>query len=211
MPKDISNKTLATLLIVAIAISVIGTFLAASRPVYLTGMATSGTGKVNLSIQAAIAISVTDNIDFGSGYVYQGNASAALISNISTKQAINGSWDWSAKYPGSYPDIQIQNVGNSVCNVSFNASSDASSWIGAGAFAYMAANAAVNDGCSAEQTAWQTLGTGSPNLLCNGLAPTVNADIVDAEAKVIIPSTISGDGAEKSVIVTFYGHTGASP
>jgi len=205
MAKDISNKTLATLLIIAIAVSVIGTFLAANRPVFITGLATSGTGKVNLTIQAAIAVSVTDNIDFGTGYVYPGNGSAELISNETS--AINGTWDWTTAQ-----DIQIENVGNAICNISFNASSDATTWIGAGATAYLAANNhTTDDGCAIKNTAWQTLGTGSPNTLCTNLASTTNADKVDAEARLIIPESVVGDSSERSVIVTFYGHAGASP
>ena len=201
--KDISNKTLATLLIVAIAVSVVGTFIAANKPIYISGMASSGTGTVEVTISGLAAISVTDNIDFGSGYVYPNNITARLESNGTA--ATNGSWTWAAQ------DIEIENEGNQKLNITFNASSAASSWIGAGALAYMAANVNAQDGCSVENSTWQTLSTGTSLRLCTDLDSTDGADKVDAEATVLILESTAPSGTAKTVTVTFYGHTGSQP
>ena len=73
MADDINNKTLATLLVVAIIVSIGGTLISLNRlskfgGIGVTGFATSGTAKVNLSVTSSTGITVTQAIDFGSGY-----------------------------------------------------------------------------------------------------------------------------------------------
>ena len=202
--KDISNKTLATLLIVAIAVSVVGTFIATSKPVYITGMATEGTGTVDVTITGLAAITTTDNIDFGSGYVYPNNITARLESNATS--ATNGSWSY------AWQNITIENIGNQKLNVTFNASSNASSWLGTGCLAYMAANIHVDDGCSVENTTWRELAADkNSDWLCMDLDSTNGADKVNAEAALIINETLASSAVAKTVTVTFYGHTGSQP
>ena len=83
--KEISNKTLTILLIVAIAVALGGTFTSLSMlsriKAPVTGLATSGTGKVNLSITSATSIVVSGNIDFGSGYMSDPRTAEFLANN----------------------------------------------------------------------------------------------------------------------------------
>jgi hypothetical protein len=68
---ELSNKTLATLLVVAIAVSVLGTFLVINKPMTITGYSTNGTGVVNLTITGLIALNVTGSIELGNCSVRQ--------------------------------------------------------------------------------------------------------------------------------------------
>jgi hypothetical protein len=90
MAEEISNRTLAILLIIAIAISLGGTIVSLNRlaqvrvPV-ITGFASDqGTATVNITSQASLIFAV-NSIDFGNGWV---NSTAA---NTCEMTAVNSS------------------------------------------------------------------------------------------------------------------------
>ena len=112
---DISNKTLALLVGIAIIISVSGIFVAQRGVVSITGRAAdTGTGKVNLSIISVASINVTQNIEFGSGIFDVGSDSATLDSE--TTAASGGNWSYDEQY------ITVENDGN--VNLSVTIASD---------------------------------------------------------------------------------------
>lgn len=70
--EDISNRTLAIFLVMAIVVSLGVTIYSLNKltPYSITGQAQSVPGKVNLSVQNSISILLYNNtVDFGSGYV----------------------------------------------------------------------------------------------------------------------------------------------
>ena len=210
---DFSNKTIATLLVVAIIISISGTLISLQKLSNLgvSGFATSGTGVANLTISSSRSITVTTNlIDFGSGYpatsetcVMESNRTSAPANCIGTT---NAPIKWSdSSLPAPY--FIINNTGNINTNVTFNASADASTWIGSGAQAWLGGHADPNgqaDSCGTIE-GYQTLATGAPVHLCTGtgLNWQDGNDTVAAAVEVSIPSSIP-PGDNKKVTVTFY-------
>ena len=129
---DISNKTLAFLLVVAIVISVGGAMINISKLAELTsvlpllqitGFGTSGT--VNITINSTAAINLTFyQIDFGPGTVI--GATARLNSSSSTLGAEN----WSAAAAFNPGDMLVENVGNQNVSLNFTSDKNATGFIG---------------------------------------------------------------------------------
>lgn len=112
MVEDISNKTLVGLLVVAIIISLFGTWISISKisrlsiPVITGRFGTEGTGTALLNITEYLAINMTDfNIDFGDGRVRDGEKYAEIWSNGSEV-------NWNASVASGDDYMQVKNVGN---------------------------------------------------------------------------------------------------
>ena len=194
MSNDITNKTLATLLVVAIAVSVIGTFLVVSKPSGITGAAqTTGTGNVNLSITGIIAIAVSGNINFGAGSVTAGQASATLDSSV--VNATNGDWAFAAQY------ITIENQGNKNVVLVANSGSTAADFIGGTSPAQEIEGVAHGGGGCAAPAAYGAYSTAGDKSICPVLAFAGTVDKVNAAVKLTIPSD-AAVGA-KGQIITF--------
>ncbi|MCX6711151.1 MAG: hypothetical protein NTZ02_03625, partial [Candidatus Woesearchaeota archaeon] len=204
MADDINNKTLATLLVIAIIVSIGGTLISLNRLSKFGGVtfATSGTAKVNLTVTSSSGITVTQAIDFGSGY---SNASIStnctMESNLSSgaRPDADCKGDWANFISDSTKRyIIVQDTGNTNGNLTINASAVATTWIdtvstGWSQAWYAALNPTANDGCAdANQTiAWTTLSTGAPSALCvnaTGTAFTYGTNsILWVAAKVNVP------------------------
>ena len=119
---EISNKVLGGLLIAAIAVSLIGTYMSITKiqqPSYLTGFASAtGTGQVNLTVIQSTNINwTTALLDFGTGSVVAGYINCTLSNDETGNTAsCNGFSDRT-----STPFV-IENIGN--MNVSLNLSFD---------------------------------------------------------------------------------------
>ena len=124
---DISNKTLAWLLIGAIIVSILGTFTALNRiqKLGITGAATTtqGTATVNITTSQSIRFAVA-TIDWGTGGV---NTTAGYNNcTLYTDGTSNG--------PGCYgfdtvsQGLVLENDGNQNVNVTIVSDKDAHSW-----------------------------------------------------------------------------------
>lgn len=112
MVEDISNKTLVGLLVVAIVISLFGTWISISKisrlsiPVLTGRFGTSGEGTAVLNITEYLAINMTDrNINFGDGKVMDGHKYAKIWSNGSEV-------NWNATVASGDDYMGVRNVGN---------------------------------------------------------------------------------------------------
>ena len=137
--EQISSRTLMILLISAIVVSVGGTIISLSKINQLsvqipriTGMATSGTGYVNVTIASIASISVIEGqIDFGSC-----SPNASIGANLSSNVSNGSTWEsWGApgvcsSFPNSPDNITIKNDGNAYVNVTVSTNTLASSLIG---------------------------------------------------------------------------------
>lgn len=144
---DISNRTLAILMVAAILVSLGGLFISLDRlaklqvgaPPAITGFAGTGTGRANVSIQSILSITLADDsrIDFGACTVNPGNdiilesnwtcsGDAANCDTMNTTVGNGGCARVAGM--GLAPDnITIRNDGNEFANVTFtslNTSSD---------------------------------------------------------------------------------------
>jgi hypothetical protein len=110
---DISNRTLATFLLLAIVVSLGGTLVSLNKLNSLTGFATTGTGNVSLSVGSTLSITTIDSnaINFGScsplsgveGIINSENASTTNTSQICPSFTQN--------------NITVRNDGNTPANV----------------------------------------------------------------------------------------------
>jgi hypothetical protein len=124
---DITNKTLAVMLVAAIVVSIGGTFISLTR---LGDASTIGyntynaSGEVSLTIQSSLSITTTDSdtINFGSCNLGEGSAGITINSDVSGLGSNTGA-DCSGAGSGFIATpIAVRNDGNLHANVSFNVS-----------------------------------------------------------------------------------------
>jgi len=221
MADDINNKTLATLLVIAIIVSIGGTLISLNRLSKfggVTGFATSGTAKVNLTVTSSSGITVTQAIDFGSGYA-NNSYNCTMESNLSSgaRPTTTCQGDWASFISDSTKRyIIVQDTGNTNGNLTINASAVATTWIDTVSTAwsqawYAALNPTANDGCADayQTTTWTTLTTGVPTPLCvnaTGTAFTYGTNsILWVAAKVNVPFDATPGEKQTQVGIYFSG------
>ena len=150
--KEVSTKTLNTILAVGIVITLGGIFFSLFKLVEIrtgiTGFAGTNlsTGIANLSVQDVTQVNVTALVDFGTGYVLQGYSNCTLVSNGTAN--VPGC---SSTFASLTQGFVILNIGNNgvFVNISFNATAD--TLVGGAAamnsFAFQAFNASGFPGC----------------------------------------------------------------
>lgn len=218
--EDISNKTLAILLIAAMVVSLGGTILSLNRlsvfrtpAQQITGYG-AGTGTANLSITQDTTIEVFVNIiDFGSGIVNVSfgctNATLASSHNDTNWTA---EWDtcWAdASGPVTFNsgdnDIVLRNDGNINLTVTMDSTSDtAATFIGGTAdtplYQYRAFSNETNACDSANNATWHDVNSSATMAICNKLKSSNDEDEVRVAIKVRIPKDAAG---YKEDILTF--------
>ncbi len=129
---ELSNKTLATLLVVAIVISLAGTFFAMRGVTTITnvvtGQAVAPSGQAQVYINTTLSIVLNQAlVDFGSGY-----RNATIADTIECR--LNSSYPkhdcWYALSTYDPWDFQVENDGNIQVNVTINASRTGTNFFG---------------------------------------------------------------------------------
>jgi len=192
MKEEISNKTLAFLLVGAIVVSLFGTFISLNRLDRLepgltgiTGMY-SDAGTVDLVVSGDISFTITKSVDFGTIEPMSG-VDMNITTDHANEQAGTANNDCTT-VGGSCDCLEIENDGNTVINLSFNSSEDADSLIGGTnpTFGFYVRNgdrngAASNPGCNgamwynrslwgklgSEDEKWQEITADTNYTLCN--------------------------------------------
>jgi len=145
--EEISNKSLAILLVVAIVVSMGGTFITLKRTQELpqvftpTGAATTSSeiGTTNVTIQENAEVTFTvSNINFGAGYVNASFTNCNMTSNTKDGakhyQGCVGFTEGATTADGELnTSLVLENTGNRNLSINLNASVDADSFIGGGA------------------------------------------------------------------------------
>lgn len=192
--EDISNATLATLLVVAIVVSVGGTYVVLQRTPGITGMytGTSQTGTVSFTEQGVLSIVLTDAaVSFGT--IQSTGAGLCTV----TSNSAAGSGTNCNKTAGA--DIMVlQNDGNVNASVAISATS--LNLGTGGSFKYQGATAPTRDGgCTGTLTSSFTAFSGAD--ICTKMVSDDAADQfgIDFELKI---GTDLGPGAQ-SANVTF--------
>ena len=154
--KQLSNRTASILLLSAIVVSLVSTVSTVFKvnqfvlPFQgISGMATTTTGMVNITVASVVSISITDAIvDFGSCSP-NGTIGANVSSNdTSTSWGAPGVCTVEGSPPTTNDNITIQNDGNDDVNVTVQSSVIASAFLGGTApqFYFSSRNAsAVHD------------------------------------------------------------------
>lgn len=221
---DISNRTLLGLLLVAIIVSAVGTFVSISRisslrlPLLsLTGLAT-GTGTSNVTIASTIGVSVVDSlIDFGNGY-YNGACTSGLATLNGTLMNATCWVNTTATGPNNWnPNHVIENTGsgNFELNASTSNPSSAEAWLcansncpgttGAAFFLYASNN--ESNACGGTAYAPQLLNdtatmNGNNTQLCSNVNYQDNQDSINVSAQAIVPKDASAGGKVLTVTYT---------
>ena len=196
---ELSNKSLALLLVAAIVISLGGTFLSLNKlsqiivlaPPRVTGRALTDAGQVNLTIEQNASCTVDTNVNFGSGQPQ------AIV--IDTDTANSGGFnDCSANADTTCGGIIVNNTGNRLLNVTFSSTKNGSEFLGGTSldnqFQYKIDDAEIeNNACEDPGSSSYTNVPTTATKLCNILNYTTDRNTILMDFQVEIkPDTPPG-------------------
>lgn len=210
---EISNKTLAILLIGAIVISLGGTLislnrLAGIRIPMITGLAID-TAAVGLDISGLAQVNwTTSTIQWSTGSVVAGKATCTLNSYSDPIDTVNCS-GFAAQNAG----LVLENTGNKNVSLNISFGKNASTFIGDGSvvtavYQWNVSNLEA-DSCGTDtlelDSSWQTAST-THTVVCNstdgGFRFVDNKDRLKFDVMVVIPSDAASGGKTDSITVT---------
>lgn len=204
--EEISNKTLATLLVIAVIVSLTGAFFAARGVSQVTNIISgaqaqqSGTAQVNITSQTSITLSQS-NVNFGSGYrneTYLGSIDSEC--NLSSNDAaVPSCWIVADSYAPL--DFVLENDGNRYVNVTINSTAAADYFDscslatgidgGDADFAFTGEEGA-EDGCVGTLTTAETSFTGSQQILCTNMSYINDDDEFNISISIDVPAGPAG-------------------
>lgn len=212
---EISNRTLALLLVFAIVFSLGSTLLALSRMgrLSITGMVTNTTsGYVNASVTQRVALNLTVMaVDFGTGYVGMGCNNCSL----DTQGGSNGA-ACCVGFNTNQVGLVIENTGNSYLSVDANFTKNTSEFIGGTLSRANFSMLLVQN----ESQSCHTLGAnwasnyfpvptynsgGNAGLICDVLSPDQANDTIRIHINITIPDNAPSGDKNTSVIITGTG------
>jgi hypothetical protein len=202
---NISNRSLAILLLIAIMISSIS-MLNNMRVINITGFATmSGDAQVYIPAVQAIGFVMNTSISFGSGSIDRTIGNTCILT-------VDGSSSWKSNackgFSSTAPQpLIIENQGNTNLGIQVATDKSAQDFIGGtnSKFEYIVTNNEANSCASTPKpSSWTDVNTTSPGTtVCNNLGFTDSADSIKISIKVTIPTDASGSkGATFTVIGT---------
>lgn len=195
--EDISNKTLALLLGVAIVVSLVGIFTAETGTI-ITGRATdTGTGTLDFETDSVVDITVSGTINWGIGAVTTGQDSATLYSDGTA--TLNGNWST------QNTPITVENVGTENVSLTIYSSNDAEHFIGgtSPAMTFTATQSEANScpGTLAGATTAYTNDTGTS--VCDSFGTLGTANALEVDFTLTVPA--DADTSTHTQTVTFTG------
>ncbi len=193
MAEEISNKTLAVIVVAAIVVTLGSTALIMrmGSPV-ITGMATDQVGTAQFNITSVVSIAIDDAlIDFGAGSVTSPADYAVIDSDTTVTDG-----DWS----GTEDHFEVENDGNVAINITINASNVASGFIGgtSPAYKWMTDNSEADGTCATPISSY-TDATTTTQLFCSNLGFATGADSAALDLQLTIPSDAT-PGQKTSVV-----------
>ncbi len=217
---EISNRTLAALLVLAIVISLGGTIVSLNKIKTLqffgtTGFATSDTGKVYLNVTPTASIRFAVNTtNFGTGYTKSGHNCTMYINKSNSTSAITRSKStycyggWQSFDTSSEMPLILENDGNVYVNVTISSDKTASTFIGgsepvAPEFQWKIANNESNS-CKNDTGVpydWTDVTT-TDVVLCHNLSYISNENSMAIGLKVVIPYDTPNKGTQQSATIT---------
>ncbi len=189
---DISNKTLALVLVAALAVSLVGTLLSMNRLNTLTGFATS-TGTSNLTLVSTSAISFAiNNVDWGTGSVNASDVTHNYTCTLDTLGTKTGCVNFTTVTQG----LVLENTGDTNLNVTLKSDKTPTQFIGTGAtFQWkIAENETGSCNGTLGQTTFTTVSTTDTNI-CTVLLPQIATNSLKIDLNVTIPLAVMSGGA----------------
>ena len=98
------------------------------RITLITGAATSGTGQINITAVTNVAVTLSGDVNFGSGYVNESNNTANVTSETAYTSAtgwINTTAAWVVN-----TNITLNNTGDTFVNITVAANQSVATWLG---------------------------------------------------------------------------------
>ncbi len=209
---DMSNKSLALILVVAIVVSLGGTIISLNKlsQLGITGLAPTDTGTANLTISSQIHINFdVNNVNFGSGYIDGGVGTCVLDTNGTSNSSPDNNCAGFTLNPSPF---LINNTGNQDVSLELRSSYVASNYTG---------------GTGAEFQWWLDDGPGESATVCDSENPTgfngwsdVNntdhtvctnfnyesdRDTLELHVRVLIPDDATEIGTERKATITATG------
>ncbi len=198
---DISNKTLALLVGVAIVISLVGIFSAPKGGiVYITGRGTTGTTAYNVESELTINVTQT-SVNFGNGRVETGYTYCTVSSNYT---------DGGSETPGSATDgcggewigentrsFIVRNDGTVRVNITIESTKLAAGFIPTYGTPTITpvyqfrAYSAETDACASGLAGdWTEISNTTPKVICSDLANADSSDELSVPIRLTIPDNV---------------------
>jgi hypothetical protein len=200
---DMSNKSLALLLVAAIVIS-LGGALVSLNQLQKGGPVGLATGKVNVSITTNVSCNIDSNVSFGS------SGQVLVTTTLSTNSSNSGTYN-DCTTNAACSGMAINNTGNVNVNVTFNASAAGATFLGTADsdFTYNTYNGTgVNSsgypdpGCKEILPgAWATVPTAATEI-CNNLTFADANDMMVIEFNVTLYSTTPPGTKTTNIIIS---------
>ncbi|MBN1503330.1 hypothetical protein JW930_07360 [Candidatus Woesearchaeota archaeon] len=219
--EDISNRTLALLLIIALVISFGGTIVSLNRLskislpgiVPTTGRGTTEYGSTNITVLNALSIRLVENsVDFGVGRVNETTtcANQGFANMVSGNSAYDDEGDCWIESTGGSPTTGfiVENDGNINASVSIRGPTNAhffESYSGSNPYGlWWRANASDN-GCAGSRNDSVYIQFDQNETLCTNVMwdGTVNDDTLAVMVNLTIPKDLP-DGDYENTSITFY-------
>ncbi len=211
---EISNRTLAVLLVVTLVVSVGGVLINLSKLFELTrivsfspisGFVTT-LGTVNMTLTSNVEINLsTYQIEFGPGYVAAGAPAARLNTTDSWRGKEN--WTNATNYNFNPSNITIENTGNRNASVNFTSDRAAAAFIG-GTSPVFQYKGKVKSGegattCSTDNitSSYTAVGTAEANGVCKCLRFEDANDELRVDVWVLVPN--DAPIGQKNATLTF--------
>jgi len=132
--KEVSNKMLVGLLVIAVAVSLVGTFVSlqkVGRIGVLTGAAETTQGTLSFSVLSLAVVNVsTTSVDFGNVQVPGGNPNCVIDSVTGGV----GTCDASSNGTAANGGFVFENIGNTLINVSVQSGKSAAGLLGSSSY-----------------------------------------------------------------------------
>ncbi|MBN1503393.1 hypothetical protein JW930_07675 [Candidatus Woesearchaeota archaeon] len=213
--EDISNRTLATLLIAAIVVSLAGTLTSLNRlsRLGISGRGTTETGSTNVTVLNALSITLTENsVDFGVGRVNDtavcaNRGFANMVSGDNTYNDVTECWIESS---GGSPatGFIVENDGNINASVSIRGPTNAhffESYSGSNPYGLWWSANSSDDGCVGWRNDSTYIQFDQNDTLCTNIVwdNTLNDDTLAVMVNITVPKDLP-DGDYENTSITFY-------
>jgi hypothetical protein len=204
---ELSNRSLALLLVAAIVVSLGGTIISLNQlGSGATGLAT-GSGRVNLSVTSTAACKADTNVSFGTG---NQPASTIILSSDSNNAGFSDCSDGAGS--NICKGLQVNNTGNTDLNISFNSNANAitllvsQTGLDVTDFIFYSRNgtfAGTNPGCrnftaNTSGNVYQS----TELLLCRNLTYNDGTDILTMEFNITLEPDVSPGTKEAIITIT---------
>ena len=193
---EVTNRTIAALLFVAMAVTVFSTAitlgkLGAFQGVGITGFATSPNATATLNISSTTSIKFTNAvIDWSNGTVNtSGGNTQCNVTTSGYGETYTGCIGFASTQPG---DFTLENDGNQNADIDINLTQTPTNWIGGtNANTYVKVQAGSEDGCTGGtylNGGAETAIAGAQLAACTNMSYQDSNDIINISVKAQIPS-----------------------